>query len=85
MANSITTVVAGGLYVDSSSDHTHHVGWVTGAGFESMVTGRASVRVEYLYSDFGTDAAEVTLFGQPHNLDADLSLGVARVAVILRF
>lgn len=47
------TAVAGGAVASFSSNDTVH-GWTVGPGFETMLTGGWSAKLEYRYSQFGT-------------------------------
>lgn len=43
----------------SGSDDTVAVGWTIGGGVEAAITDNVSARVEYRYSDYGTDSFSV--------------------------
>ncbi|MDP1966771.1 MAG: outer membrane beta-barrel protein, partial [Reyranella sp.] len=54
--NTNGTAVAGGAVASFSRDETVH-GWTIGPGFETMLTGGWSTKLEYRYSQFGTTTA----------------------------
>ena len=54
--SAITTAIAGGALVSTSSGSENLSGWTVGAGAEYKLTRNVSVLVEYNYIDFGTKA-----------------------------
>jgi len=60
------TAASGGFAIGASADNTH-LGWTLGAGAEWMVQPNWSVKLEYLYTDYGSE----TYFGVP--VDAQVS------------
>ena len=63
-----------------SNDHTHF-GYAIGFGLEGMITPNVSVRLEYLYTDFGSRTYQ-TIFGPA---GVDFSSSLLRAGVNYRF
>lgn len=65
-------------------------GWTVGGGGEWLLTGRWSIKAEYLYVDFGSETIAVhtsntAAFQQTMEVDADLSAHIARAGLNYRF
>ena len=65
----------------TGSDSNTHWGWTLGAGAEAMLGDNATARVEYRYTDFGSET--YTLGGGPTG--ADLETHSVRAGVGLKF
>jgi outer membrane immunogenic protein len=76
--NTSGTAVAGGAVASFSRNDTVH-GWTVGPGFETMLTGGWSAKLEYRYSQFGTTTAAGT------NINVTPSTHAARVGLSYKF
>lgn len=76
--NTNGTAVAGGAVASFSRDETVH-GWTIGPGFETMLTGGWSTKLEYRYSQFGTTTAPGT------NINVTPSTHAVRVGLSYKF
>ncbi len=75
--NFTTTVSGAGALPDgtiSGSDSVTHDGWVFGGGVEGWVRDNVSIRMEYLYANFGEEVHTPVdgLPGEPFDLDMHL-------------
>ena len=73
--NSSGTAVAGGAVASFSRDDTVH-GWTVGPGFETMLTGGWSAKLEYRYSQYGTTnlgGSSINLTPSTHAIRAGLA------------
>lgn len=67
----------GDLRVGAFSSDQSHYGYAIGLGIEGMVTNNVSLRLEYLYTDFGTRTYQTVLGPRAVGFDASqLRLGV---------
>ena len=64
------------------SDSTTVVGWTVGAGVEGAVTDRVTARLEYLYTDFGSERFNL---GGGTTLSSDLDAHIARLGLNYKF
>jgi outer membrane immunogenic protein len=76
--NTNGTAVAGGSVASFSRDETVH-GWTIGPGFETMLTGGWSTKLEYRYSQFGTTTVPGT------NINITPSTHAARIGLSYKF
>lgn len=70
----------------SRSDQNYHVGWVAGAGIEWGIWRNTSLKLEYLYGDFGTQRYAWPIAG-PIGISQDVKLEqqIVRAGINVRF
>lgn len=94
MADKTLFYVAGGLAMANlkvddvdpgwGDDKSTHLGWTLGAGVERIINDRLSVRLEYLYDDYGNE--EYRLRGDDfYDSEVELSAHTMRAAISYRF
>lgn len=71
-------------------DRATHLGWTLGGGVEHAVTDRLTLRVEYLYDDYGSKTHTIASpagspFFPSYEAKADLTSHTVRMAVAYRF
>jgi len=71
-------------------DRATHLGWTLGGGVEHAVTDRLTLRVEYLYDDYGSKTHTIespagSPFFPSYEAKADLTAHTVRAAVAYRF
>jgi outer membrane immunogenic protein len=80
------TLTVGALATSTSFDNTR-AGWTIGGGVEGVVSGNWTVKLEYLYMDFGT--INNTFIGTapftPLNLSTHVTDNVVRVGLNYHF
>ncbi|MBX3580779.1 MAG: porin family protein [Rhizobiaceae bacterium] len=78
-----------GSLIGSDSASATHTGWTLGAGVEAMVTEKVSVKLEYLYADFGKKDYNYDLISGPTGDEtigtADLSVNSIKLGVNFHF
>jgi outer membrane immunogenic protein len=72
-----------GLFSASTSDTLS--GWTVGAGLEYAITDHILTRIEYRYSDYGSQAGAVSSGGIPGSIDRDFKTNDIRVGVSYKF
>lgn len=68
----------------SDSDENTHLGWVIGAGLEYAFAPNWTAKVEYLYSDLGSETYSGD-FGDIYSSDVDLKIQTVKLGVNYKF
>lgn len=74
-----------GTFVNNLNESQTYFGWTVGAGIEAALTDNITARIEYLYSDLGSEKYAGNAFGIDYEEKIDLEIQTVRLGLNYKF